>query len=170
MLNAYHLSAMISDVFHLHSNFAKTPEKASRKFDGKTPYGVHPTLAAMLLLHEETLPEDFRVLGAQVLLGHDLIEDTTASLQGWCKEPDVESLIRELTFAENQDSSVEIFNRSAVAILLKFYDAVVNLMCTGKMDPKRREERRARAMEHLIWVETRHPELEIVKIAHGLLD
>ena len=68
MLTAECLSQMISDIFRLHSQFPKKPEKAFRKFDECTPYGVHPVLAATLFLHEEKVPKAFRVFGTKVLL------------------------------------------------------------------------------------------------------
>jgi hypothetical protein len=169
MLSALSLAGMIFDIFRLHSEFPKKPEKAFRKFDGCTPYGVHPTLAAMIFLHEESLPENFRVRGAKALLCHDLIEDTTASLPDWCSEPEVESLVQELTFSEHFNPSTEIWNRSENAILLKFYDVVVNLMCVGKMSPERIAERKKHAIEHYSWVFNHYPNLEIIKIAKGLL-
>ena len=116
MLSADNLSLMIADVFRLHQQFPKKPGKAYRKFDGRTPYGVHPTLLAMLILHEEHLSEQFRVRGATALLAHDLIEDTSSSLPAWCSDPGVASLVQELTFSEGEDSAVEIWNRSDEAI------------------------------------------------------
>lgn len=169
MFRADELSAMIRDVFFVHSIFPKTPDKAFRKFDGSTPYGVHPVLAAMFFLHEETLPEDFRVIGAKALLAHDILEDTTAILPDWCCDDKVCSLIKELTFSEQQDPSVEIWGRSSEAILLKFYDVTINLMCVGKMDAEKIKRRRQQALIHLAWIRSKHPCLEIVKIAEGLL-
>ena len=170
MLTAKQLSGMIHDVIRIHDQFPRKPGKAFRKFDGKTPYGVHPIFVAMLLLHELRLPEDFRIRGAKALLGHDLIEDTTAELPEWCLDQDVKSLIRELTFAKGQDSLVDIWKRSKEAILLKFYDVVDNLMCVNAMNPSRVRQRRKHALKHLSWVETHYPRLEVVRIAHGLLD
>lgn len=169
MFNAHELSAIISDVFRIHSEFAKKPENAFRKFDGKTPYGVHPNLSAMLFLHEESLREDFRVLGAKALFGHDFLEDTTATLPEWCMEPEVRRLIQELTFLDGEDPLRDIWNRSQTAIMLKFYDVVANLMCVSRMSPERIEERKKAAREHLAWVESRWSQLEIIKIARGLL-
>jgi hypothetical protein len=169
MLSASELSGMISDVFRLHSEFPKSPEKAFRKFDGRTPYGVHPTLAAMLFAHEESLYEDLRVLGIKALLGHDLIEDTTAPLPAWCSDPEVELYIRELTFTEGQNPLVDIWHRRHTAILLKFYDVVANLMCAGAMKPERAKERQMYADRMLAYIKDIYPQLEILKIARGLL-
>jgi hypothetical protein len=168
MFSACELAEMVCDVICIYDEFSKTPYKAFRKFDGRTPYGVHPVFTAMLLLHEENLPEIFRVRGAKVLLAHDIFEDTNADLPEWCS-PDVACLVRKLTFSDSQDSSVEIWSRGDEAILLKFYDVVANLMCVGKMNREAIQRRRKQARNHLSWVKERYPQLEIVKIAEGLL-
>jgi len=170
MLTADEISRMIADVFRLHGKFPRKPEKAFRKFDGKTPYGVHPTFLAMLVAQEESLAESFRVTSIKALLGHDLLEDTTAPLPEWCKDSRlVETLIHELTFTKDQDPLVDIWTRSQWAILLKFYDNVANLMCVGKMPADRVAQRKEHVRKHLEWVEGRYPGLEIIKIARGLL-
>ena len=169
MFTAKQLSVMINDIIRIHDKFPRNHKKAFRKFDRKTPYGVHPIFVAMLLLHESCLPEAFRVRGAKALLAHDLIEDTTAKLPKWCLEKDVESLVRELTFVKGQDPLIDIWKRSKEAILLKFYDVVDNLICVNVMNPSRVSQRRKYALKHLLWVETHYPCLEVVKIARGLL-
>ena len=42
-------------------------------------------------------------------------------------------------------------------------------MNTRMISPERIERRRENVLKHLAWVESRHPQLEIVKIAKGLL-
>jgi (p)ppGpp synthase/HD superfamily hydrolase len=169
MFTGGELAAMITDVFQLHQNFPKKPQNAFRKFDGATPYGVHPTFMAMMILQEDTMEENDRVRRAKALLGHDLLEDTTAPLPEWCKDFEVLALIDGLTFTNDQDPLTEIWNRGDEVILVKFYDNVANLMNTRMMTSERREERRQHVLEHLAWVESRNPQLEIVKIAKGLL-
>ena len=79
------------------------------------------------------------------------------------------ALIDGLTFTEEQDPAVEMWNRGYEVILVKFYDNVANLMNTRMISPERIERRRENVLKHLAWVESRHPQLEIVKIAKGLL-
>jgi hypothetical protein len=62
-----------------------------------------------------------------------------------------------------------MWNRGYEVILVKFYDNVANLMNTRMISPERIERRRESVLKHLAWVESRHPQLEIVKIAKGLL-
>jgi len=169
MFTGEELATMIADVFYLHQEFPKKPTNAFRKFDGKTPYGVHPTLLAMLVMHEDKMPEVDRLRRAKALLGHDLKEDTGAVLPAWCLEPDVETLINGLTFTKEKDPLVEMWKRGDDVILTKFYDNVANLMNVGTMSPERIRQRRENVRRHCNWVLARYPELEIVKIACGLL-
>jgi hypothetical protein len=169
MVTGGELAAMITDVFRLHQDFPKEPQKAFRKFDQITPYGVHPTFLAMLILQEDTMEESERIRRAKALLGHDLREDTTAPMPEWCKELEVMTLTDGLTFAEEQDPWVEMWKRGNEVILVKFYDSVANLMNTRMMPPERVAQRRENVFKHLAWVESQHPQLEIVKIAKGLL-
>lgn len=170
MFTGKELALMIADVFRLHQDFPKKPHKAFRKFDEKTPYGVHPTFLAMLILQEETMPEDDRLRRAKALLGHDLKEDTIADLPDWCQETAVAKLIDGLTFSDDEDPLIEMWLRGEEVILTKFYDNVANLMSVGKMSPERIAQRQANVQKHLAYVESRYPQLEIIKIAKGLLD
>ena len=78
-MDAYKLIKVISYTVRLHAERPKKLEKAFRKCDGKTPYGVHPVWCAVTLLHETKLklPLELRAAYAEALLYHDLWEDTT---------------------------------------------------------------------------------------------
>src|SRR5262245_14892479 len=80
-----------------HMSFSRTPTKAVRRWDGKTPYAIHPVWCAMTLLTETSLPEELRFSGAQALLLHDILEDTTAGLPENVSEA-VRALVQEMTF------------------------------------------------------------------------
>ena len=170
MLSAQEWAVMTSDIFRIYSLFPREPEKAFRRFDGVTPYGVHPVLLAMFLLNEESLPEEFRVRGAKALLAHDLIEDTTAELPSWVKDsPDASPLVHGLTFSKRENKFVEIFNRGEEVILLGFFDNTFNLTATGRMKTERLAEYREGVRGHLAYIEPRYPRLEIVKMAKAFL-
>lgn len=168
MYGAIEFGCMILDVFSIHSGFARRPEKAFRKFDHKTPYGVHPTLAAMLYIQEENLPEEMRMRGTKALLLHDILEDTTADLPDWCTDR-VRTLVEGLTFDKSQDYMTEIWNREEEVILLKFYDCVVNLLSAKSFSPERAQKRKEFVQgKFLDWMRRRYPDLDIIKIAEGL--
>ena len=141
MYTANQFASMIRDVFLFHDALAREPKKAFRKFDGKTHYGVHPTFLA------------------------------TAQLPYWCfLSSRMKDLIEKMTFREGEDYMIEIWNRGEIAILLKFYDCVGNLLSISGLDPERAEERKAFARDqYLPWIKARYPNLAIVKIAEGLI-
>jgi len=168
MLTAEELAVMTSDVLLLHTRFPKEPKKAFR-FDGVTPFGVHPVLLAMLILNEEHLTEEVRVRGAKALLAHDLLEDTTVELPEWARDPEVEKLVCGLTFTKGQDKYVDVWSRGEDVILLSFFDSVINLTCVGNVLPERMAYKKQKVREHLVYIEQRYPKLEIVKMAKAFL-
>ena len=74
------LSNDIVYVIDAHKNHSRTANGATRRWDGTTPYGVHPILCATLLLQETSLPLEIREKGYRTLLYHDVLEDTTVGL------------------------------------------------------------------------------------------
>lgn len=131
------LANLIAYTFRAHSEGATKQSKAVRKWDGKTPYAVHPIWCAMMILHETTLPEDLRQRGAAALLLHDILEDTTFGLPDDTPE-DVRRLVHEMTFKSFNEETVEIWFKSDEARLLKLYDKVSNLLDGNWMSPDKR--------------------------------
>lgn len=169
MLTSKQLSLMIRDTFRRHSVFPREPKLAFR-FDGITPAGTHPVLLALLTLQEELLPEETRVLGVKVLLAHDLLEDTTGGLTIWIwEDPEAEQLVHELTIPPEKDKYVEFWRMSEKAKLFAFYDNVSGLMATSRVKPERLTFKRAQVREEMLYIAEKWGQLEIVKIARGLL-
>ena len=69
---------LVTDCINAHSRPVK-PSKAVRKWDGETPYSVHPIWCAMMILRDGS-SEDISADGSQALLFHDVLEDTLAEL------------------------------------------------------------------------------------------
>lgn len=170
MFTAGKLVTIITDVLRLHAEHPKTPNKAFRKFDGRTPYGVHEVLLGMLALHEENLQEELRMRIALVLFGHEILEDTTAELPAWAiEDPKVEKLIHEMTFDKGQEKYVEMWKRDPNILLPELFDCTANLMCAGTKSPERSAKCKGAVQELLDHIEPRYPGLEISKIARALL-
>ena len=85
----------IKYVMNAHTNHARKPSKAFRKWDGKTPYYVHPIWCAITIATETKLDEKTKNEGIQTLLYHDLLEDTTKNLPEWLS-PRIKYLVEEL--------------------------------------------------------------------------
>lgn len=166
-MTAQELVGFVGYSFRAHAEQATKPSKAVRKWDGKTPYGIHPTWCAMTLLTETTLPEELRARGAQALLLHDVLEDTTAGLpQGTPDE--VARLVEGMTFASSDEEMELIWSRSGEIKLLKLYDKVSNLL-DGSWMSKERAERYARYLLRLCdEVQPLYGNLNIIRIARAI--
>lgn len=70
---------------------------------GKVPYANHAIWQATMLLHDVKLPWEVRELGFQVLLYHDVLEDTSRPLPEWLSA-EVTWCIQEMTFKSFRDS------------------------------------------------------------------
>lgn len=166
-MKAKELARLIRFVLWVHDGKAKKHSKRFRKWDGKTPYGIHPIWCAMTILTETGLPEDIRISGAQALLLHDILEDTTADLPN--EVPDeVVKLVREMTFDSSEEEMKLIWRKSKKIKLLKLYDKVSNLLDGSWMSSEKRERYLAYVKALSEEVESHYGELNITKIARAL--
>lgn len=151
-----------------HANHCKKGFTQVRIFDGKTPYDIHLIWCATMILQEPTLPRELREKGSQILLYHDLLEDTNKKLPQWLSK-EVKSLISEMTFESSEDEWKNLWNRSKETRLLKLFDKVNNMMDAIWMKPERKKQH----MDHLRKlckdVEKNYGKLNIVKFAKTMI-
>ena len=113
--------------------------RAFRKFDGKTPFYIHPIWCATTIATETKLDETVRNEGIMALLYHDLLEDTTKELPEWLS-PRIEYLVKEMTFEDGSKQEMEeIWNKPNEVKLYKLYDKVSNLLDGSWMDETKRK-------------------------------
>lgn len=149
---------------------AEHPDKelhAFRKWDGRTPYGVHPVWCAMTLLQETALPEEIREAGAEALLFHDILEDTTAGLPEGTSSR-VRVLVEEMTFSSSDEEMEKVWDRSPEIRLLKLYDKVSNMLDGVWMTPEKLERYRNYTRRLADDVESQYGLLNIIRIARAL--
>lgn len=156
-----------------HARFPTKPRKAFRGGHEEelawTPYGIHPTWAAMTILHERILSRRIRADGAIALLYHDVLEDTTMSLPRDLPKR-VRDLVEGMTF-ESFDQEMELlWQRAPVVRLLKAYDKVSNWMDGTWMYSERRVLHRAHLARVAEDVEQNFGTLNIVRMAKALLE
>jgi len=169
MVTAKRLALEICFTLYAHATQAKKPSKAVRKWDGKTPYGVHPLWCATTLLHETTLPEELRQRGAEALLYHDIPEDTTQTMFLEHTPSDVLRLVEDMTFAGGSAEEMErVWERSAEVRLLKLFDKVSNLLDGAWMDAEKRAKYQQYTRRLTDDVALNYGELNIVRIARAL--
>ena len=159
----------INNVTQAHNHFAKENSKRFRKWDGETPYYVHPLWCAMTIASETKLDKRTRDEGFQALLYHDLIEDTTLAIPEECKAS-VIPIIRDMTFESFNEEMEKIWGKPKEVRLYKLYDKINNLMDGEWMKPEKRriyEEYTMRLCEN---VEREYGELNITRIARSILE
>lgn len=161
------LLSLISFVFTAHGNQATKPSKSVRKWDGRTPYAVHPVWCATTILTEAALPEELRIRGSQVLLLHDVLEDTTAGLpEGLSVE--VIDLVNNMTFESSEQEMEMVWDRSSEVRLLKVYDKVSNLLDGSWMSKEKRDKYVAYTLRLTQDVEKDFGPLNITRIARSI--
>ena len=156
-----------------HARFPTKPGKAFRGGHDEertwTPYGIHPTWAAMTILHERGLSQNIRTDGAMALLYHDVLEDTTRSLPRDMPKR-VRELVEAMTFESFGQETELLWQRAPVVRLLKAYDKVSNWMDGTWMYPDRRVVHRAHLKRVTDDVEQNFGLLNIVRMARALLE
>ena len=122
------LEEHIGWVIEAHRDHPKKLSKATRKWDGKTPYAMHPIWCATTLLHETALDGQTREEGALALLYHDILEDTFEPLPPLLSDR-VKELVNHMTFeGGNAQEMQEVWTKPKEVRLYKVYDKVSNLL------------------------------------------
>src|SRR3989344_4627174 len=155
-------------IIQAHTEKVRPEASSVRKWDEKTPYYTHPIWCAAMIRSETSLPEEIRVEGSQVLLYHDILEDTTAELPLWLSD-NVKNFIHGMTFKSSEDEWENLWQRDEVLRLLKLYDKTHNIMDAIWMQPERKQKH----LDHLkllCWdVEGNYGMLNITKIAKAFI-
>lgn len=167
-MNIVRLEVLIQFVIKAHSEMAKDAAKTVRTWDKKTPYYIHTLWCAMTILTEENLSEAIRWLGAQVLLLHDVPEDTKVKLPAYI-ETEVVKYVEEMIFTSSADEMKHIWNKRGLTKLFKLYDKVSNMLDSSWMLKERGEiyyEERIEYLEKLTdFAEEGFGQLNIVVMA-----
>lgn len=158
---------LVRDCISAHCRLVK-PSKAVRKWDGQTPYSVHPIWCAMMILHETALPEDIRVDGSQALLFHDVIEDTLAELPAYLSER-VKKLVADMTFESSDEEMLKVWDKPIEVKLFKLYDKVSNLMDASWMSEQKLKRYQEYTLKLAREVETVYGKLNIIKLAESII-
>lgn len=169
-LTADELGQLFNFAFQKHDRKAIREAKRFRKSDGVTPYGIHPVVCAALLLHE-TLPvltQQMKIVGAQALAYHDILEDTTADLPEHISD-DVRVLVVGMTFPSSDEEMDMVWDRSPFIRMLKLYDKVSNLLDASWMTAQQLEKYQSYVRKLIDDVLVNYGELNIVKLARCLV-
>lgn len=136
--------------------------------DGKVPFIIHPIWCASTLLNDQRIPFKERELGYQVLLLHDVLEDTDLNIDN-VVEPEVIKYVQEMTHDSWEDEQ-NIENKSNFIKLLKLCDKIASIYDeTVKNEPQKRKEWKALTQKLLVDVENHYGNIRLVTLAKAIL-
>ncbi len=152
-----------------HQEKSLTPRKALRRTPSgeSNPYFIHPVWCALTILQETKLPESIRLSGAEALLFHDILEDTTAELPDDLSN-EIKNLVQALTFSDFHTEVNTILTQTPFIQLLKLYDKTSTLY-DGAVKGKVTQEWYDYIEKLITNVEKEYGELNIVLLAKTLL-
>lgn len=159
----------IGFVIEAHRDYPRKPSKAFRKWNGRTPYHIHPLWCATMLSTETALDDKTREEGAQALLYHDILEDTTRPLPDWLS-PRVCYLIEQMTDKRGDILTLKyLWKLEPEVRLYKLYDKVSNLLDGCWMDENKRTEMQGKTRRLCEDAEKNYGILNIIKLAKVML-
>lgn len=151
-----------------HTNFnTRGQDHVIRR--GLYPYMVHCMWAAGTLVMDPEIPKEERVLGFQVLLLHDVLEDTSKQLPDWVGQ-DVQEGIRMLTHDTWEEEQAATEHYTPFFKLLKLVDKMQTMYERAIQSSQKRREWKALTARLLADVEKHYGKTRITVIARALLD
>ena len=136
---------------------------------GKVPFVVHPMWCALTILNDQRIPFEERYLGFQILLLHDVLEDTDLPLPDFI-EPEVIEGVKQMTH-DTWEEEQEIGHKSKLIKLLKLADKIASMYDeTVKQEEVKRREWKALTAKLLTAVEADYGNIRLVSMAKGILN
>ncbi|MDP2669351.1 MAG: hypothetical protein Q8P07_06040 [bacterium] len=129
LIDYKHFVSLIGFTAKAHQEKVLPKAKAFRTFSGgeQNPYFTHSLWCATMILLDTQLPEKIRVPGAEALLLHDVIEDTSASLPKNISD-EVRYFVKEMTYAGGfNEEKTAVLLKPPIIQLLKLYDKTATL-------------------------------------------
>ncbi len=164
------LKQLLNFCIDSHTDRPLKSSKAFRKWDRKTLYAIHPIWCAMTLLTETNLPENIRNKGYQILILHDILEDTDIDDLNGIVSEDVIQSVKDMTFESSADEMKMIWDMNVFIKLLKLYDKVSNLLDGTWMDDEKANKYKCYVIRLCRAVELAYGDLNIIKIARSLCE
>lgn len=137
--------------------------------DGKVPFIVHPIWCALTILNDQRIPFEERELGYQVLLLHDILEDTSLEIPDYVDQK-VLDCVGEMTH-DTWEEEQNIENKSDFIKLLKLCDKIASMYDeTVRDEPQRRREWKSLTQKLLSDVENHYGNIHLVVLAKAILN
>lgn len=136
---------------------------------GVYPYIIHPMWAAGTLVADPKLPKEERILGYQILVLHDVLEDTDVQLPDWVSE-DVKKGVQALTHDNWQEEQEAVTHYTPFLKLLKLCDKIQTMYELAIVDPVKAHEWKQLIERLAVDVEDHYGNTRVVVIAKALLE
>jgi hypothetical protein len=134
----------------------------------KVPFIVHPIWCALTLLNDQRIPFKERELGYQVLLLHDIIEDTSLVVPDYIDQK-VLDCVKEMTH-DTWEEEKNIEKKSDFIKLLKLCDKIASMYDeTVRNDLQRRKEWKILTQKLFVDVEKHYGNIRLVTLAKAIL-
>ncbi|MFZ6014977.1 MAG: hypothetical protein ACOYUZ_01315 [Patescibacteria group bacterium] len=168
ILSPKDLTRHIKIVGKMHAKKPKEAANRFRKWDGETPYLLHPLWCMSTIAGEKLLDNYVRWRGMLVLLYHDVIEDTDGILPEDLPE-DVVSGIKHMTYESSDHERSVIWSKPVEIRLFKLYDKTSNLLDAFETDAEKITRNLDYIQSLINDVEQNYGQLNIVIMAKSLL-
>ncbi|MBU0598344.1 hypothetical protein KKF61_05165 [Patescibacteria group bacterium] len=137
--------------------------------NGEVPFVVHPMWCAFILLNDQRIPFEERELGYQVLLLHDILEDTSLEIPDYV-DPKVLEHVKEMTH-DTWEEEQNINSKTPFIKLLKLCDKIASMYDeTVRDEPARRNEWKALTQRLLVDVESHYGKIRLITLAKAVLN
>ncbi|MFH1207858.1 MAG: hypothetical protein V1668_04690 [Patescibacteria group bacterium] len=137
---------------------------------GKVPFIVHPMWCALTLLHDQRIPFEERKLGYQILLLHDVLEDTGLALPDDLDKKVIDG-VKEMTFENWEQEKNQLENKPIFIKLLKLVDKIASMYDENvRPDATKRREWKEVTQKLLTDVENHYGNIRLVILAKAILN
>lgn len=124
MIQSDYLKKLIDFAFDAYQNHTINGEEYRQ--NGNVPYFFHPTWCASILLTDTRIPYEERELGYQVLILHDVLENTDVDLPDWVSA-EVKSEVQEMTYESYAEAIEKLPNKTPFRKLLSLVDLLASM-------------------------------------------
>lgn len=132
------------------------------------PYIVHPMWAAATLVADPKISKEERILGYQILVLHDVLEDTSVQLPDWVSE-EVKKGVQSLTHNNWEEEQEAVTHYTPFLKLLKLCDKIQTMYELAVVDPKKAHEWKQLIERLVVDVDAQYGATRVAVLAKALL-
>ena len=136
---------------------------------GMYPYIIHSMWAACTLIMDPKIPKEERIIGYQILVLHDVLEDTSKKLPDWVSD-EVKAGVQSLTHNNWQEEQEAVTHYTPFLKLLKLCDKMQTMYELAINDPIKARQWKTLIKNLVRDVEAHYGKTKVVVTANALLE